>query len=125
MDYLFLDNLSGIPKNNKASSFYLVDKELRYVSFHDSELYYLSYVDCDKIHEIIKETDNEYELDYFVIEQCKPILSQECFFEVRKGETVRIVNTRTVTGNYVYKKPKEKKEGTIITRFSDKNKKLF
>ena len=61
MDYLFLDNLSGIPKNNKASSFYLVDKELRYVSFHDSELYYLSYVDCDKIHEIIKETDNEYE----------------------------------------------------------------
>lgn len=125
MDYLFVDNLSNTPKDKVLSSVYLVDKELRYVSFSNSDCYYLFYVDVDKVSDLIMESDNEYTFDYYVLKQCCPIVSQCSKYDVNNDTTLRTITIKTLSGNFYYKKPKKYKDNTVIIKCKDNYKKLF
>ena len=121
MEYQFMDNLK-IPKNKILSSYYIVDKDLRYVSLFESNLYVLTYIDSGNIGEVIRESNNEYEFDYFVIDKHFPISSVQCTL----NQEVRYLELKTCSGNFKYKKSRQPKEDTILSRYSNKNKqKLF
>lgn len=121
MEYQYTDNLK-LPKNKILSSYYIVDKDLRYVSLYESNFYILTYVDSGNIGETICESNNEYDFDYFVIAKHFPISSVQCTLNQEK----RYLELKTCSGNFKYKKARQPKEDTILSRYNNKNKqKLF
>lgn len=125
MDYLFDKEITGIQTGYELSCCYIVDSHLRYVSLTDAELYYLHYVDAYKVGQDIADSENEYEFDVYVLSQNKPIQSMKSTFENLENRIIRVVHLKTTTGNPLSKKPKRATEDNIITRYSNKNNKLF
>ncbi len=125
MDYLFDKEITGIQTGYELSCCYIVDSHLRYVSLADAELYYLHYVDAYKVGQNIADSENEYEFDVYVLSQNKPIQSMKSTFENLENRIIRVVRLKTTTGNPLSKKPKKATEDNIITRYSNKNNKLF
>lgn len=121
MDSLYNQNLE-IPSDNKLSSYYIVDSDLRYLSTVDENYYFLFYVDSGVLGELISKSVNEYEFDCFIISNHKPITSVIC--EIKKD--TRYVTIKTQSGNFKNKKSRKPQEDNILSRYSNKNKnKLF
>lgn len=121
MDYLFKDVLTNVPENCDITSYYIVDNDLKYVSIHNADLFYLHYVDTDVISDVIEACEHEGEFDFIVISLNKPIESQSSSFE--NGS--RKVKTKTISGNQKTIKHKKSSEREVLTRFITKRKKLF
>ena len=125
MDYLFDTEITGIQSGYELSCCYIVDSHLRYVSLSDMHYYYLHYVDSYKVGQNIAESDNEHEFDSYVLDQNKPIQGMQSTFENLDNRRVRVVRLKTITGNPLSKKPKKSTSDNIMTRYVNKNNKLF
>lgn len=126
MDYLFETSITNIPKNYYVSCYYVVDNHLWYVSLYNKQTYYLHYVNSFKVEDLIKESDNEYEFDSYVLSVNKPIKYMTCKFENINNQETRVVTVKTDHGNPIARKPKTPEQKTIITRYTNNNKnKLF
>lgn len=121
MDYLFKDVLTNVPENCDITSYYIVDNDLKYVSIHNEDFFYLHYVDTDKISDVIESCEYEGEFDFIVISLNKPIKSQISSFD---GDA-RKVKTKTLSGNQKTIKLKKSSDRDVLKRFITKRKKLF
>lgn len=125
MDSLFNTVLQNIPEKYEITCYYIVDDDLRYVSIHNADTFYLHYVDTDRISDVIKSCDLEGAFDYCIISLNKPIEYQKSNYEDIRGSLVRVVRTKSCTGNQKIIKHKESSDRQILNRFISKRKSLF
>lgn len=125
MEFLFKFLISDISETDNVSCYYVVDDVLRYISLQNDVLYNLHYIDADKVGPCIKEEENEYSFDYYVLNLNKPIKSQVCTFEKVNNKNSRLVSIKTVSGNPMLRKPRKSEEPVIINKYHTQNRKLF
>ena len=125
MDFLLADVVSRIPKGYDLTCLYVVDNHLRYVLIHNKNTFYLHYVDGSRLGECINSSESYVDFDFHVIKLNQPIITQRSRFDNLNGHNVRIVETMTVSGNPLTKKPKSSNEQKVITRYIANKKKLF
>lgn len=125
MDFLFEKELLNVPINFKIETIYIIDNHMSYVSLFDGDMHYLHYVDTDSVGERVMESSSTSEFDIYVIKSNQPVISQSSCFENVFGDYIRIVRTRTFSGNPIVKKPKESSGRDIIVRYKTDRKKLF
>ena len=121
MDYLLNSNVRGFPEGQKQDTYFVIDNSLQYISMSDESLYYLYYVDCDIVGEVISSSENSYGFDYFIISKCKPIKLVNCHLE----NDVRILDIQTHSGNWTVKKNRQSRASDIIRRDISNTRKLF
>ena len=116
------DKIKNVPTNHYISCQYIIDDILRYVALSNQTMYFLYSVDNCCLLESIKESDDDYTFDYFIIQQNAPIESQQCSFV--DGD--RVVETKTFNKDFRTIKPKKSTERQIINHYTgSNNKKLF
>ena len=125
MDSLLDTNISGVPKDYYLSCYYVIDSHLRYISLVDHDLFHLHYVDSDVVGQKIAESKKEHEFDAFVYNKSKPICSMQSNYENIENKKIRVVRIKTSSGNPISRKAKKPYEKSILTRYSNNNKKLF
>ncbi len=112
------NSIKNVPNDQYIACCYLVDDTIRYVATSKDSLYYLYYVDNSSLLENIKESDNDYSFDYFVLNSCKPVLKQVCEFV----DSDRIVKVTTVNKDFRFRKPRQRSDKEIITHYNNHNK---
>lgn len=120
MDYLFNLNLKDKGLRYIIECYFVIDKRLSYVSTIGDNAFRLLLVDTDDIGECVKESKCIGDLDYWVLENSKPIKNQICRYDGNH----RVVNITTPTGNSLPIKRKEQTRNTTLVRYVG-NKKLF
>lgn len=125
MEFLFEKELLNVPIDFKIEAFYIIDNRMAYVSLFNGTMYHLNYVDTDSVGEKVMESKSTSDFDIYIIKSNQPVISQSCCFELVFGDYVRIVRTKTFSGNPKVKKPKEASERDVIVRYKTDRKKLF
>lgn len=120
MNYLFDLNLKDKGLRYIIECYFIIDKRLSYVSTIGDNAFRLLLIDTDTIGECVTESACIGDLDYWVLENTKPIKTLVCKYD---GNS-RIVNITTPEGNSIPIKKKEHTKGTTIVRYVG-NKKLF
>ena len=121
MDSPFNSVIENVPKTSMLSTYYVVDSELRYVSINNADVFYLHYVDTNILGDVIDDSKYEGCLDYLVINLNKPIEYQNS----RYYESIRVVETKSVSGNNKLLKHKKSSSRDSITRLNTTKNKLF
>lgn len=126
MAYLF-DSLILNNQNDRfeITCYYIVDDDLKYVSLRGASVFFLHYVDTNRIGEEIQQSISDSDFDCFVISLHAPIETISSKFEKVNDKDTRVVRVVTKHGDNRIKKPKHNSDRNIIVRYKSSRNKLF
>jgi hypothetical protein len=125
MESLLKYELKDIPDNYELKCYYIVDNDLQYVSLSEDGYLYLHFVDTNQVGETIMYSTSHGDLDKYVYNINKPIVSMKCSYDIVNEKESRVVRIVSVSGNPKCRKHKEVSERTVYNRYQNKGKKLF